>query len=184
MAVGPRARADAEAASMKAVENWEVCFGGGHRRLIQAEVEVMVFVEMSLARGRSRHRGRVKWWSGGWSRRCTPEGYPGSLPLDEVRVHFRRSLSRQYVNGLAMEAKKRKCIYRGVAKKKESSYKIHAIMDDFGSGQNQNLERRHEFKVCSTSPATCYHKLIRFFASYDNNICLHYFHLSQRIYLK
>ena len=163
MAVGPRARADAEAASMKAVENWEVCFGGGHRRLIQAEVEVMVFVEMSLARGRSRHRGRVKWWSGGWSRRCTPEGYPGSLPLDEVRVHFRRSLSRQYVNGLAMEAKKRKCIYRGVAKKKESSYKIHAIMDDFGSGQNQNLERRHEFKVCSTSPAICYHKLIRYF---------------------
>lgn len=45
MAVGPRARADAEAASMKVVENREVSFGGGHRRLIEAEVEVMVFVE-------------------------------------------------------------------------------------------------------------------------------------------
>ena len=104
MAVGPRARADAEAASMKVVENREVSFGGGHRRLIEAEVEVMVFVEMSLARGRSRHRGRVKWWSGGQNRRCRLGGHPGSLPLDEVQSPFQKiSFLREYVNGLAME---------------------------------------------------------------------------------
>ena len=48
MAVGPRARADAEAASMEVVENWELGGGVGHCRPIESEVEIVVFVESTV----------------------------------------------------------------------------------------------------------------------------------------
>ena len=46
MAVGPRAGADAEAASVEEVENREV--GWRDRRLVESEVEVMVVVEKTV----------------------------------------------------------------------------------------------------------------------------------------
>ena len=48
MAVGPRAGADAEAATMEVIENRELGGGVRHRRLINSEVEMMVFVENTV----------------------------------------------------------------------------------------------------------------------------------------
>ena len=49
MAVRPRARADAEAAAMEVIENWELGGRAGrHRRLIESEVEIIVVVEAAV----------------------------------------------------------------------------------------------------------------------------------------
>ena len=49
MAVGPRARADAEAASMEVVENRELGSGVGLRcGLIESELEIMPLVETTV----------------------------------------------------------------------------------------------------------------------------------------